>query len=337
MSGPTSPPEAPPAAAPRDGRHRAGTTDLLPLAVSLAIGYVAMLATLAWMGVYAFVPKSAVVPALVVIALVSRRPALFVRDWVVWLSGLLLFDALRGSIYLIAPDRYHVHYVIHLERILFRGVVPEMMQRQWHQPGSVQWWEHALVVVHASHFLVFLFTGAILWSARPPVFVWFKRTLALVMTLGLLGYALVPTAPPWMATGLGVPIAVERIAGDVYTTVVPTLKAAFDVNPVAAMPSLHAAFPVVCAWLLVAAFGRRAWWAWLYPTSVCVAIVYLGEHYAVDVAAGILLAWGAGRAARRLKPPVPWSPRAILAAALILLALAEVAGQMNRWFAGAAG
>jgi membrane-associated phospholipid phosphatase len=62
-------------------------------------------------------------------------------------------------------------------------------------------------------------------------------------------------------------------------------------NRVAAMPSLHAAFS-----LLVVVFffpWVRAWW-WravllAYPLVMGVALVYLGEHYVVDVLAGWVL------------------------------------------------
>jgi hypothetical protein len=35
---------------------------------------------------------------------------------------------------------------------------------------------------------------------------------------------------------------------------------------------------------------RRMWWAMLYPISVWIGIVYLGEHYVVDVVLGIIYA-----------------------------------------------
>ncbi len=83
-------------------------------------------------------------------------------------------------------------------------------------------------------------------------------------------------------------------------------------NPVAAMPSLHAGTAV-----LVAAYGiwrLRTPWRWLllaYPLSMCVALVYLAEHYVVDEIAGALLAlvvmvvasaWERSRAVRQAEP-----------------------------------
>jgi len=61
-------------------------------------------------------------------------------------------------------------------------------------------------------------------------------------------------------------------------------------NPVAAFPSLHAAFPFVSFLALRAVFPRAAWFAFGWCVLVWWSVVYLGEHYAVDVFGGVLLA-----------------------------------------------
>jgi membrane-associated phospholipid phosphatase len=63
-------------------------------------------------------------------------------------------------------------------------------------------------------------------------------------------------------------------------------------NPLAAMPSLHFATSVTAAHVL-ARTGRRARaFGWAYALTLGVALVYLGEHYVVDLAAGLVLAEG---------------------------------------------
>src|SRR5690606_34542500 len=61
-------------------------------------------------------------------------------------------------------------------------------------------------------------------------------------------------------------------------------------NEVAAMPSLHAAMPVLLFMIVISIKG----WRWLpliiYPIVGGVAWVYIGEHYAIDVLAGYALA-----------------------------------------------
>ena len=97
-----------------------------------------------------------------------------------------------------------------------------------------------------------------------------------------------------------------------------TLSATSDLaNPVAAMPSLHAAYPM----LLLLFFWRRAGrWRWLlalYPLAMGFTLVYAAEHYVVDILFGWLYAvavylvgsrvadWWAGRRTRVPSTPVP--------------------------------
>ena len=61
-------------------------------------------------------------------------------------------------------------------------------------------------------------------------------------------------------------------------------------NPLAAMPSLHFATSVTAAHVL-ADTGRVAGvLGWTYAATLGLALVYLGEHYVVDLVAGLALA-----------------------------------------------
>jgi membrane-associated phospholipid phosphatase len=63
-------------------------------------------------------------------------------------------------------------------------------------------------------------------------------------------------------------------------------------NPLAAMPSLHFATSVTAAHAL-AETGRTARaLGWSYALLLGVALVYLGEHYVIDLVAGLALAEG---------------------------------------------
>jgi hypothetical protein len=83
---------------------------------------------------------------------------------------------------------------------------------------------------------------------------------------------------------------IHHVTAHIYNLEVPALQEIFDVNPIAAMPSLHAGVPTLCALIGLYHFGRAAWFMPVYASLVGVAIIYLGEHYFVDVVAGALLA-----------------------------------------------
>jgi hypothetical protein len=69
--------------------------------------------------------------------------------------------------------------------------------------------------------------------------------------------------------------------------------AVYEINPnlVAAMPSLHAAYPTLAFLFARRQFGRPAWLMLLYAIGVWISVVYLADHYVVDVLAGIAYAF----------------------------------------------
>jgi hypothetical protein len=78
-------------------------------------------------------------------------------------------------------------------------------------------------------------------------------------------------------------------------------------NPLAAMPSLHFATSVTAAHVLSDTGRVAGVLGWTYAATLGVALVYLGEHYVVDLLAGATLAEGirkatpiVGPAAKRL-------------------------------------
>jgi membrane-associated phospholipid phosphatase len=246
--------------------------------------------------------KTAVMPIFLLYALVLRRRAAFVTDWLPLLAGTVLFDAVRGGIFFITI-RLHLPvyavYPIELEHAVFRTPAAPLILQLW----RTHWLDVAAVTVHASHFAFFLLFGLVLWHLRPDHFARFRRALLLVMLIGLAGYVAVPSIPPWMAAvrfHLLPPI--DHVVAQIYNRSFPELYGVFDTNPIAAMPSLHVAFPVTCALIAFQAYGKRTGLVFsAYALVVTLAVIYLGEHYAVDVVAGVGVAVTAVVVGRR-----PW-------------------------------
>ncbi|HEX7582283.1 MAG TPA: phosphatase PAP2 family protein [Gaiellaceae bacterium] len=130
-----------------------------------------------------------------------------------------------------------------------------------------------------SEFTVIGLTLLWVYLRRHDHFVRFRNTILLANTIGLIGYAFVPTAPPWMFPSFGFVDGVNHSHGFI---------GAFA-NPYAAMPSLHAADAlVVGVYLLVAS---RRWWSkalWaVWPVWVWFCVIATANHFWLDVAAGI--------------------------------------------------
>ena len=266
--------------------------------VGLLFGFIAIyfivVVVLAATGRYLVIAKTAVVPVLVVLALLMGRGASFVNDWAVFLSAVVLFDCVRGLIYAVTIRLHlpiHAAYVARWDEALLGGVsLPVLLQQKLFRPPVIGGFEKFLTVIHGSHFLLFLFVGMATWTLRREEFWRFRRAIILLMILGLSIYFAVPTVPPWMAAKLHIIGHIRHITAEIYNASVPTLQATLDVNPTAAMPSLHTAFPTLCSLIALHHFGRRAVALPLYTLLMLFAISYLGEHYVVDLLAGVLLA-----------------------------------------------
>lgn len=150
---------------------------------------------------------------------------------------------------------------------------------------------------------------ALLWVylRRNDWFLRFRNTILVANTLGLVGYFLLPTAPPRMFPHLGFVDTLEKFALIDHSSA----AVEFTSNPYAAMPSLHSADALIVG-VLMAAIVRRPLWKvlWLaWPAWVWFTVIATGNHYWLDVVGGVLVAAVAGAIVfrgRRLRP----SPRA---------------------------
>lgn len=84
-------------------------------------------------------------------------------------------------------------------------------------------------------------------------------------------------------------------------------------NPLAAMPSLHFATSMMAAQLLADADPVAGAVGWAYAGTLGFALVYLGEHYVVDLLAGAALTSALRAMAPRVAPAVAGFGRAITA------------------------
>ena len=111
-------------------------------------------------------------------------------------------------------------------------------------------------------------------------------------------YALFPAAPPWLASQEGALPPTARLVKLIWTHVpIAHFRLLFEKgerysNAVAAIPSLHAAYALLIALVLWRSARRGPWRVLLaaYPVAMAFALVYSGEHYAIDILLGWLYA-----------------------------------------------
>jgi membrane-associated phospholipid phosphatase len=131
---------------------------------------------------------------------------------------------------------------------------------------------------------------ALLWVyfRRNAAFTRFRNTILLANVLGLLGYVFLPTAPPRLFTSMGFTDTLSQFGGLNHGSGLVELAS----NPYAAMPSLHAADALIAGVILASVVRRPVWkvvWL-LWPAWVWFAVMATGNHFWLDVVAGIVTA-----------------------------------------------
>jgi hypothetical protein len=244
-----------------------------------------------------FVPKILMLLIIIFVALLLDRLKLFIREWFIFVSFIYLFDSLRGIVYILTCRLelpVYTTYVIKMEQFLFGGIPSVWIQNRLlpiDKFPTFSFLEKFITVLHGSHFVAFLLIGFIIWFYKSQYFKFFRTSFYFIIFLGISGYMIVPTVPPWMASELfNIIPRIIRFNRVLYNIAIPDISSGFDPNPIAAMPSLHAAFPILCSLIMIRVYRWKSLPFHFYTLFVFFSIVYTGDHYIVDILAGMLLA-----------------------------------------------
>lgn len=236
---------------------------------------------------------------LVLLAWMGPRAHYFLRGGLpAWGVGMLmdnqrLWLGLRGTI--------HTGDLWALERSLFPATVD----------GAASTWpawfntHHNAVLdalcgfAYATYLVEFFALLGLFFFVKSPRFEKLAWAFLVVNVIGIVTYVLYPAAPPWYVLQYGpgpanlaaAPSAAGAARFDALLGI--TFFAKFysrNPNVFGAMPSLHAAYPMLVLW--------HVWdrgWPWrvgaaAFSALVCFSAIYLTHHYILDVSAGLLAA-----------------------------------------------
>jgi PAP2 superfamily len=207
-----------------------------------------------------------------------------------------------------ARSRLRVGYPIRVDRVLGAGELPNVrLQKALAGLGRRNALDRFLSWVHWAWFLEP--HGALAWilARHPEHFARSARQMSAVFDLGCVVYMSVPTAPPWWASEEGYTDAeVRRIMVEVgeeeWGRAWPVLYDTLGGNPWAAMPSLHFATSLIAALLLAETGTVEGIAGWAYVGALGFALVYLGEHYVIDLLAGAAIVVAVRRGERYVDP-----------------------------------
>ena len=251
-----------------------------------------------------------VTPELVVVAfglaaLILGRGRLFLRDWIPFIALFFAYELMRGY-----ADKFgqaiHVTDVISIERIIGLGGLPTSWLQGLLHAGPATSPDNLAtisVVFYFLHFPLPLAIGFLLWIHQRRVYYDFVAALIVLSMAAFVTFLLLPVAPPWWAAENHVVTGVLHLRDVGFQGLSQTFGFgnyfysysvySISSNDVAAFPSLHAAYPFLAFLFARRAFGRTGWMMLAYTACVWFAIVYLGEHWVVDIIGGVVYATGA--------------------------------------------
>jgi membrane-associated phospholipid phosphatase len=223
--------------------------------------------------------------------------------------------------------RVRVDYPIVADRLLGLGELPtSRLQRALARQGAQgpEWRaiDGLLVWTHWSWFIVPHGALVYILLRRPERFARAAVLTYAVFNLGASVYWVLPTAPPWYAAEVAASAGGEMLAarrmmveyGEMFwKDRWGSLYSVFGGNPLAAMPSLHFATSLMAALLLAEVSPAAGALGFSYTAALGFALVYLGEHYVVDLLAGAALTGAVRRLGPRAAPALGRIGRAVAA------------------------
>ena len=227
------------------------------------------------------------------------RARSFMLSFVPYAGVWFIFSALRSLADETSLAAMLNAQVWRFERWIFGGTLPTIsLQDRFYNPDQLRPQDYLLTFVHWSYFVVPHAVAARLWHRDPAVFRHYVSAQTLLLGVGLCIYFLIPSDPPWLSpdpVNSPAAVQVERVmdpvgkslSGGLYSA---SYKVIGESNPIAAMPSIHMAITFLLVFVARRAGPRWTLASLVYSLAMGVALVYLGEHYVVDVVVGMLVA-----------------------------------------------
>jgi len=243
------------------------------------------------------------------IAHAARFVARVVLDWLPLVIVLFAYDTIHNQLGRWLPAA-HTFPQIRFDQALFHGsVLTLVLQRAFYDPQRAHLWDYAALLVYTSHFVASIAVALVLRLRSRARFLRFTWLFAGMTSAGYVTYVLFPAVPPWLASQHGDLATTHRVVRELWDGLgwhgMASLFSGSSVyaNDVAAIPSLHAAYPLLFTlffWRTSGVMVRAG--LMLYTVAMAVVLVYSAEHYTLDIVLGWLFAVAAIAVMRRFWP-----------------------------------
>lgn len=229
-----------------------------------------------------------------IITLILGKTKKFIRDWSLPVVLFLGYDYLRGLVPKLSLS-VNIFPMIDFDKQMFGEIPSIFLQTNLFSTSILNWYDYLATIFYMSHFIVPMVVAFLFWIYKKKFFEDYTVALILLSYTAFITYILYPAMPPWMASQEGFIPQVHKIMDKVFISFpkaidLPSVYRFFGANLVAAVPSLHAAYPWLTFLFLSKISKKFGLPAFIYVLGVWYSIVYLGEHYVFDILIGVLYA-----------------------------------------------
>ncbi len=228
------------------------------------------------------------------VAMMFGKAKELLKRFVPFVALLLVYESFRGLVpYL--NTRVNFLWMPDVDRLMFFGKLPTAVLQNWLWHGQVQWYDFVFYGAYTLHFVLPFALAVLIWQTKSKLYWQYVTTFLAVSFMAFITFLLFPAAPPWMAHDMNLIEPITRVSSAVWAAFgihdFPSVYNKISPNPVAAVPSLHAAYAFLFAFYLTKYYKTNWKWAsWAYPVLIWVGTVYQGEHYVVDVIIAVIYA-----------------------------------------------
>lgn len=248
------------------------------------VGYsVAMLAYyVAYGKLLQFLPIVFFLAAIPVLALLGSSKDL-ARSWLPFVSILLSYEALAGVVGSYASSK-GVFSLYPIDRFLWGFNVTGWVQSTFLSPRMTQ----ITSFFYTLHFPLVVITSGTLWYFNRKLFGKYTATMIITSYAALATFILLPTAPPWYQN-----VAVnlyQSTGASVLPNALSSAISMIESDQFAAFPSLHMAYATIFCYFMIKLDRRLAFIALPVTGGIMFSTLYLGQHYVIDLIAGVAYA-----------------------------------------------
>lgn len=228
------------------------------------------------------------------ITLFLGRSKQFIQDWSVPIVLFLSYDYLRGLVPKLS-QQVNIYPMINFDKLFFGAIPTNDLQQFLYSTSSLHWYDYLATALYMSHFIVPMLVAFIFWLKSKEDFRSYSLALLGLSYAAFITYIIFPAMPPWMAAQQNFIPEVYKIMDKVFANFsqpidLPSVYKFVGANLVAAVPSLHAAYPVLTFLFIARKYRVKALLILPYVFGIWFSIVYLGEHYVFDIVVGVIYA-----------------------------------------------